>query len=138
MYWLCQYHPDRVLDRTSTFIGSDDCDNTLKAGNSGDVNLSLQMDGGSDYVSLIGKDSDYISVTNALSGIPIAIPVAITFESNDAFSVAGHHSEVLSALQQVENAPNNEKDKSIAQVSKPDVPKNGELRYIFKFVAICS
>ena len=118
MNWLCQYHPDDVLNHTSTFIGSDDCDNTLQAGSSSDVNLSSQMDSGNDHVSPICSDSDHTSVTDALSSIPIATPVAITSESNDVFSVTGHHSEVLSALQQEENMPNNERDESITQVSK--------------------
>ena len=114
MDWLCQYHPDHVLDHTSTFIRSDKCDNTLQADNT-DVNLSSQMDSGSNHVSQIGKDSDHTSVKDALSSIPIASLVAITSESNDALSV-GHHSEVLSALQQEENMhmPNNERDESIA------------------------
>ena len=134
MDWLCQYHPDDVLNHTSTFIGSDNCDNTLQAGSSSDVNLSSQTDSDNDYVSPICSDSDHTSVPDALSGIPITTPVAITSESNDAFSVAGHHSEVLSALQQEENMPNNERAESITRVSKPDMAEKGELRYISKYL----
>ena len=57
------------------------------------------MDSGNDHMSPICSDSDHTSVTDALSGIPIATPVAITSESKDVFSVAGYHGEVLSALQ---------------------------------------
>ena len=71
MDWLCQYHHDDVLNHTSTFIGSDDCNNTLQAGSSSDVNVSSQMDSGNDHVSPICSDRDHTSATVALSAIPI-------------------------------------------------------------------
>ena len=83
------------------------------------------MNCGNDPVSLISNDSDHTSVTDGLSSVPIATPASITSKSNDALN----HSEVLSALQQEENMPNNERDESITKVSKPDVVENGEYIY---------
>ena len=91
----------------------------------------------SDHASVMGSSSDHMSVMNALSGVPIATPVAVVFGSNDASSVVEHHSEVLSALQQRESRPNvksGERNTSSAYVSKPKAVENGELRYISKYL----
>ena len=99
-----------------------------------------QKNNGQDFWEILERIIGKISSIIGAGLIPIATPVAITSESNDAFSVVGHHHEVLSALPQEENMPNNERDESISQVSKPDMAENGELRYIYfqVFGEICS
>ena len=91
----------------------------------------------SDHMSVMGSNSDHTSLTDVLSGVPIATPVAIVSGSNDASSVVEHHSEVLSVLQQRESRPNvkgGERNASTAHVSKSNAVENGELRYISKYL----
>ena len=111
----------------------------------GGSDRTLQMDSGSGTslmcsssdLSLMDNSGDHTSLTDVLSGLPTATPVAVVSGSNDASNVVEHRSEILSALQQRETSStvkDGEGNASTVHVSKPNAVKNGELRYISKYL----
>ena len=96
MDWLHEYHPDGVLDHTTTYKESSSNDYASQMGKCPSVTGSS-----SDHTLLVGTSSDHTSsLMDVLSSVPIATPVAII---SDASSDVEHHSKVLSVLQQRES-----------------------------------